>query len=127
MFLYWLIIFLFQVLISKAGKPAITAPSSIFFVTPLFAAIVTLFPIFKCPAIPTWPPIIQLIPISVLPAMPVWAAIIEFFPILTLWAIWTRLSILTLSSMTVESIVALSIVVFDPISTKLPTTTFPIC
>ena len=29
--------------------------------------------------------------------------------------------------MTVESIVALSIVVFDPISTQLPTTTIPIC
>ena len=110
-----------------AGNPAIVILSLISFVTPLFAAIFTLLPIFKCPDIPAWPPIIQFDPIKVLPAMPTWAAIIEFLDILTPWAIWIKLSNLTLSSIVVESIDALSIVQFDPIFTLFPIITFPTC
>ena len=40
------IIFFFHNFISVAGKPAITELSLIFFVTPLFAATLTLLPIF---------------------------------------------------------------------------------
>ena len=71
--------------------------SGIFFVTPLFAAIVTLSPITKWPAIPVWPPILMLLPIWVLPATPTWAAITAKSPIQTLWAICTKLSILEYS------------------------------
>ena len=77
---------------STAGKPATIELSAIFLVTPLFAAILTLFPIVKCPEIPAWPPIITLSPIRVLPAIPVCAAIIAPWPIQTLWAICTKLS-----------------------------------
>ena len=63
---------------STAGKPAIIEFFLIFFVTPLFAAIVTLSSIIKCPAIPACPPIRQFFPIFVLPAIPVWPATIVF-------------------------------------------------
>ena len=67
-----------------AGNPAIVILSLISFVTPLFAAIFTLLPIFKCPDIPAWPPIIQFDPIIVLPAIPTCPAIAQLFPIFTL-------------------------------------------
>ena len=65
-----LIISLFQILISFAGKPATTLLSFILLVTPLFPAIVTLLPILRCPEIPDWPPILTKSPIIVLPAIP---------------------------------------------------------
>ena len=42
---------------SLAGNPAIILLSETFFVTPLLAAIETLSPIDRWPAIPAWPPI----------------------------------------------------------------------
>ena len=117
---------LFHSLISFAGKPAITLLSTIFFVTPLLAAIVTLFPIVKWPEIPAWPPIFTKSPISVLPAIPTCAAIIACFPIETLWAIWTKLSICENSPILVFSNTALSIAVLDPIVQFFSIITFPI-
>ena len=101
--------------------------SGIFLTTPLPPPILTLFPIFKCPEIPTWPPIITLFPIIVLPAMPDWAAIIQLLPICTLWAICTRLSILTLFPIIVFFNEPLAIDVLQPILTFSPICTSPIC
>ena len=75
-----MIVCLCQSLIGTDGIPPTVIPSSIFFITPDLAAILTLLPIFKCPAIPTCPPIITLLPICVLPDIPDWATIIQFFP-----------------------------------------------
>ena len=73
--------------------------------------------ISMCPAIPDKPPIWQYLPIVVLPAITVHPAIAVPSLTMTLWAICTWLSIMTLRSMIVSSIAPRSIVVLAPIST----------
>ena len=53
--------------------------------------------IFRLSIIPQPPEIVQFFPITVLPAIAVFAAIAVALPIITLWAIWTWLSILSWS------------------------------
>ena len=96
------------------------------FPTPLWALILVLSAICMCPTIPACPPIITFLPILVLPLIPDWAAITVLWPISVLCAIWIRLSNFAPSLIIVEPMVARSIVVFAPISTKSSTITLPI-
>src|SRR5712672_730125 len=68
--------------------------------------------------IPTLAPSATLSPIVRLPASPIWAASRQCRPIVTLWPIWTWLSILVPSPMTVSRRLPRSMVVPEPISTS---------
>jgi len=63
----------------------------------------------------------------VLPEIPVWATMTQCLPMITLWPIWTWLSILVPSPTTVSPKRARSIVVEAPISTSSPMRTMPSC
>ena len=97
----------------------------IFFDIPDCAAYFTLSPSLRCPITPTWPPNKLFLPTFVEPDIPDWAAITVFSPISTLWPICIKLSSFTPSLIIVDSSVALSITVFDPIFTFLLIITFP--
>ena len=70
--------------------------------TPLCAPSNAPAPIVTWSARPTCPPIMTPSPIVQLPEMPHWPATMQCRPIVTLCAIWTRLSILVPSPMTVS-------------------------
>ena len=97
------------------------------FVINVCAPIETLSAMLKWTKAPDKPPIWKFLPITVEPAIAQDAAIAEFFPRITLWAIWTWLSSLTPSLISVFPKAPLSIVQLAPISTFSSINNFPIC
>ena len=85
-----------NVLSGIAGAPIQTLFGSLILPeTPVLAPNIVPSAILICPVIPTCPPNTHFLPTLVEPAIPLWAAIAVWSPISTLWAICTRLSILT--------------------------------
>src|SRR6185437_9940162 len=80
-----------------------------------------------CSPTPTCPPITTLFSIVMLPENPACAAIITPSPNWQLWPICTRLSIFVPRPIRVVSSAPRSMVVFAPISTSSPISSFPIC
>src|SRR5439155_15179071 len=84
-------------------------------------------PILRWLLIPTFAPSATLSPIVRLPASPIWAASRQCLPMVTLWPIWTWLSILVPSPITVSRRLPRSMVVPAPISTWFWISTRPVC
>ncbi len=87
------------------------------FITPAAAATRARSPILTWSAMPARPPNWTPSPATTLPEMPVCAASRQLRPRRTLWATWTRLSILVFSPITVSSHAPRSMQVQAPIET----------
>src|SRR5216683_5808912 len=105
-------------LVGFAKKPPQRPLAGMSSLTALIAVTWAPSPMRRWLLIPTLAPNATLSPIVRLPASPIWAASRQCLPIVTLWPIWTWLSILVPSPMTVSRRLPRSIVVPAPTSTS---------